>query len=58
MTTDDIDTLEGAPDEICASCGHAESAHIQRDHELAGRTVRRIYCEMCDDEHDFLPSPE
>ena len=58
MTTDENDVLDGAPDEICATCGHAESAHILRDHELTGRTVRLVYCEMCDDQHDFLPAPE
>ncbi len=57
MTTDDTDLLEGGPEDPCATCGHAESTHITRDHELEGRTVRLGYCEECDDEHDFVPLP-
>ncbi len=58
MTTDNDELLEGGPEQICAQCGHAESAHLHRDHELPGQTVQQTYCEMCDDEHDFVPAPD
>ena len=55
MTTDD-ELLEGGPEDVCATCGHAEGKHIMRDHELAGRTVRIVFCEGCNAECHFVPS--
>lgn len=60
MTTDEIlPELEdfGAPERPCRRCGHGDAAHTLQDFELAGQTVRRIYCEPCEDWHDFEPDP-
>ncbi|MEX2446690.1 MAG: hypothetical protein WD734_05055 [Dehalococcoidia bacterium] len=46
-----------APERICQRCQHAEGDHFETDYELAGATARRIYCEPCDDWHDFVPEP-
>ena len=52
------DRESGAEERACVRCGHADSEHVERDSELPGRTLRRIYCEPCADWHDFLPAAE
>lgn len=58
MTTDPEEILEGGPEGICAFCGHEESLHEFQDIELPGRTVARYICTGCDEEHEFVPSPD
>ena len=52
------DTEEsGAPDRPCATCGHEGHAHILREVEAAGVTVRETYCEECEAPCEFIPDP-
>jgi hypothetical protein len=58
MVSDVQDIDEGgAPDRICATCAHAESDHTLQEVEVGGNTLRRIYCEGCEEYHDFVPEP-
>ena len=59
MTTDEAPELEelGAPVRPCQRCGHGDEVHTLQDFELPGQTVRRTYCQSCEDWHDFEPDP-
>ena len=48
---------EGTVNPPCRDCGHAEDEHVEREAEVAGATLRRTYCESCEDWHDFAPPP-
>lgn len=56
MTSPEND-LESGPHFPCALCGHADVDHVLQDIELAGGTVRRTYCEQCEEWHDFVLDP-
>jgi len=45
------------PGRLCATCGHPEADHVVQDAEAPGVTLRRVVCEACGDEHDFVPDP-
>ncbi|MEX1022847.1 MAG: hypothetical protein WD800_07355 [Dehalococcoidia bacterium] len=47
----------GAAERACANCGHGEGEHAVQEAEVSGNTVRRMFCESCEDAHDFLPEP-
>jgi MinD superfamily P-loop ATPase len=57
MVGPDIDE-GGGPDNPCATCGHAGRAHIVREIEEAGKTVRETYCEGCGALCEFVPVTE
>lgn len=57
MVGPDIDE-GGGPDNPCATCGHDGRAHIVREVEDAGKTVRETYCEGCSALCDFVPVTE
>jgi hypothetical protein len=42
---------------VCHVCGHAEDEHVEQDAEVAGNTIRRTYCQRCDDWHEFVLEP-
>lgn len=48
----------GAPDLVCATCGHGGDDHVVRDIEVAGNTIRQAFCEGCDAACDYIPRPE
>ena len=54
--TPDPDLAE-VPGSICAACGHAEGDHVEQDAEVPGGTLRRTFCETCEDLHDFVLDP-
>jgi hypothetical protein len=54
----EIDDESGAPDQICAVCGHRGDEHIVQEVETAGTTERSIYCTECENWHSFVPAPE
>jgi len=58
MSTENI-VEEGVPPvRVCQQCGHDEDDHIEQDVELFGTTVRRFYCERCENWHDFVSAEE
>ena len=48
---------EGAPERVCATCGHGESEHVEQEAEVAGNTLRRTACESCGEWHEFTTAP-
>ena len=58
VNTNDIDDDRGSPDLICGTCGHASGDHLMREIEVAGNTIREMYCESCDARCEFIPEPD
>jgi hypothetical protein len=56
-TVNDLDEDTSLGARVCVSCGHIEVEHALHDTELPGGTLRRSYCERCEDFHDFVPDP-
>jgi hypothetical protein len=48
----------GAPDRLCATCGHTADEHSVREFELPGITARETFCLGCDAACDLVPHPE
>ena len=49
--------LADVPGGTCAACGHPENDHVEQDAEVPGGTLRRTFCEVCEDLHDFVLDP-
>ncbi len=45
----------GAPDTPCATCGHEGHAHVLRETEVAGNTIRETFCEECNAMCEYVP---
>ena len=49
---------DAGPALTCATCGHTEDQHEEREAEVPGDTLRRTICLECADWHDFVPQPD
>ena len=59
MTNATPDREEDAgPARICGVCTHPEADHADHEEEVAGDTIRRGYCNVCEEWHDFVAASE
>ena len=54
MTTEHVVDEQPPVVRACGQCGHVEDDHVEEEIELAGVTVRRVYCEPCESWHEFV----